>query len=341
MLSIELVNVCKSFGDKNIIKGINLRVEEGELVSLLGPSGCGKSTTLKIISGLLDPEEGDILLNGESVLRVPAEKRGAVIVFQEHLLFPHMTVAENIGFGLRMARVSKNDRLNAVKEMIDLMQLNGLEDKYPNEISGGQSQRAALARALATKPKVLLLDEPFSSLDQRLRESMREFVYEIQRKLGITTILVTHDKEEALMMSDKIAVMFDGSIVQFGTPEEVYNRPKTREVADFFGDNNYIEGTVENNMFKCSLGEFHINCCSSGKVMAMIRPEKIKVSPIGEGKGLKGIINRKRYAGDRVYYSIQKGSTCIKSIGNGEYLFDIGDEVAIDLDFSNATIYLD
>jgi len=341
MLSIELVNVCKSFGDKNIIKGINLRVEEGELVSLLGPSGCGKSTTLKIISGLLDPEEGDILLNGESVLRVPAEKRGAVIVFQEHLLFPHMTVAENIGFGLRMARVSKNDRLNAVKEMIDLMQLNGLEDKYPNEISGGQSQRAALARALATKPKVLLLDEPFSSLDQRLRESMREFVYEIQRKLGITTILVTHDKEEALMMSDKIAVMFDGSIVQFGTPEEVYNRSKTIEVADFFGDNNYIEGTVENNMFKCSLGEFHINCCGSGKVMAMIRPEKIKVSPIGEGKGLKGIINKKRYAGDRVYYSIQTGSTCIKSIGNAEYLFDIGDEVVIDLDFSNATIYLD
>jgi ABC-type Fe3+/spermidine/putrescine transport system ATPase subunit len=339
MLSIELVNICKSFESKNIINDINLKVEEGELVSLLGPSGCGKSTTLKITSGLLNPEEGDILLNGESVLRVSAEKRGAVIVFQEHLLFPHMTVGENIGFGLKMAGVPKSERLKIVKEMVDLVQLNGLENKYPKEISGGQSQRAALARALAIKPKVLLLDEPFSNLDQRLRESMREFVYDIQRKLGITTILVTHDKEEALMMSDKIAVMFDGRIVQVGTPKEVYNWPKTKEVADFFGDNNYIEGIVEDKILKCSLGEFNVNHCSSGKVLAMIRPEDVKVFSKEEGKGIRGVISKKRYAGDRAYYNIQINGISIKSIGDAKYLFDLGDEVLVDIDFSNASFY--
>lgn len=339
MLSIELVNISKSFENKNIINNINLKVEEGELVSLLGPSGCGKSTTLKIISGLLNPEEGDVFLNGESVLRVPAEKRGAVIVFQEHLLFPHMTVAENIGFGLKVAGIPKSERLKVIKEMVDLMQLNGLEDKYPKEISGGQSQRAALARALAIRPKVLLLDEPFSSLDQRLRESMREFVFDIQRKLGITTILVTHDKEEALMLSDKIAVMFEGKIVQFGTPKEVYNWPKTKDVADFFGDNNYIEGNIDNNQLRCSLGEFDINNCISGKVLAMIRSEDVKVSSVKEGKGLKGIINKKRFAGDRAYYNIQIGEINIKSIGDTKYLFDLGDEVLVDIDFSNASFY--
>jgi iron(III) transport system ATP-binding protein len=339
MLSIELVNICKSFEGKYVVKDISLKVEEGALVSLLGPSGCGKSTTLKVISGLLNPDGGDILLNGESVLCVPAEKRGAVIVFQEHLLFPHMTVAENIGFGLKMAGISKIERANVVKEMVDLVQLNGLEDKYPQEISGGQSQRAALARALAIKPKVLLLDEPFSSLDQRLRETMREFVFDIQRKLGITTILVTHDKEEALMMSDKIAVMFDGNIVQFGTPKEVYNWPKTKEVADFFGDNNYIEGSAHHNIFKCDLGEFEINNCCSGNVLAMIRPEDVKISALEKGVGMKGIVHKKRYAGDRAYYSIQMNDISIKSIGDTKYLFDIGDEVLVDIDFSNASFY--
>lgn len=339
MSSIELVNISKSFESKSVIKDINLKVREGELLSLLGPSGCGKSTTLKVISGLLRPEEGDILLNGESVLMVPAEKRGAVIVFQEHLLFPHLTVAENIGFGLKMAGIQKKVRAVKVKEMVDLVQLNGLEAKYPSEISGGQSQRAALARALATEPKVLLLDEPFSSLDQRLRESMREFVYDLQRKLGITTILVTHDKEEALMLSDKIAVMLNGSILQFGTPKEVYNCPETKEVADFFGDNSYIEGTVSNNILTCGLGKFSICGCNSGKVLAMLRPEYVNVSAKSENNGMHGIISKKRYAGDRVYYNIQLGDLSLKSIDSTEYLFELGDEVEVNIDFSNAVFY--
>jgi ABC-type Fe3+/spermidine/putrescine transport system ATPase subunit len=337
MWSIELVNICKAFEDKSVINDINLKIEEGEFVSLLGPSGCGKSTTLKIISGLLEPERGDILLNGASVLNIPVEKRGAVIVFQDFLLFPHMNIEDNIAFGLKMSGVEKNKRISKVKEMIELVQLNGLEKKYPSEISGGQKQRVALARALAISPKVLLLDEPFSSLDQRLREDMRQFVFELQKKLRITTILVTHDKEEALMLSDKIAVMLVGNIVQYGTPDEIYNRPASKEVADFFGDNNYIEGELSGGVFKSKLGDFNINNNVSGKLVAMIRPEGIKI--LDKEDSLRGIVIKKKYAGDRVYYSLLVNDVELKCIGNSKSILSVGDEVSIGIDFSNAVFY--
>ncbi|MCC5910491.1 MAG: ABC transporter ATP-binding protein, partial [Clostridiaceae bacterium] len=202
MSEIVLKGISKTFQDKKILDQIDITIGEGEMISLLGPSGCGKTTTLKIIAGLIDPDEGELLLNNKSVLKIPVEKRGAVIVFQDYLLFPHLTVEGNIEFGLKMAKINKNVRKEKTKEMLALMELEGQGHKYPNELSGGQRQRVALARALAIEPKVLLLDEPFSNLDLRLRETMREFVCRIQKKLNITTVLVTHDKEEALMTSD-------------------------------------------------------------------------------------------------------------------------------------------
>ncbi|MEG1647124.1 MAG: ABC transporter ATP-binding protein, partial [Clostridia bacterium] len=203
-------------------------IKEGEIVSLLGKSGCGKSTTLQIIAGLIQPDSGDILFNQSSVLNVCTQKRNAVIVFQDYLLFPHMTVYENIEFGLKMKGEKKYIRKLKVYKLIELVKLKGFEEEYPSQLSGGQKQRVAIARTLAINPKVLLLDEPFSNLDINLRNEMREFVLDLQKKLKITTILVTHDKEEALMMSDKIAVMIDGSINQFDTPINLYKKPTSK-----------------------------------------------------------------------------------------------------------------
>ena len=205
MSSVKLVNITKSFDEKIVLENINIDIKDGELVSLLGVSGCGKSTTLQLIAGLINPDSGDIIFNDKSVLNIPTGKREAVIVFQDYLLFPHMSVYENIEFGLKMKNINKKTRKDKVNELIKLVKLNGYENKYPSELSGGQKQRVAIARTLAINPKVLLLDEPFSNLDINLRNEMREFVLNLQKKLYITTILVTHDKEEALIMSDKIA----------------------------------------------------------------------------------------------------------------------------------------
>ncbi|OPJ57271.1 ABC transporter ATP-binding protein [Alkalithermobacter paradoxus] len=339
MSRIDLINISKSFDEKTILDNINLSVCEGEMVSLLGPSGCGKSTTLKIISGIIKPEYGDILFNDVSVMNIPVEKRGAIIVFQDYLLFPHMTVEDNIGFGLKMAKVKKSIRKEKVKELLHLVHLNGYEKKYPNELSGGQKQRVAIARALAVDPKVLLLDEPFSNLDIKLRDSMREFVMDIQKRLKITTILVTHDKEEALMMSDKIAVMLDGRIKQFGTPYEVYNYPVSREVADFFGEKNYISGDIKDGLFVSDFGSYELHNQNALNMCAMVRPEDIKVFPREYRSELKGIITKKKFAGDKVYYDILCNNKSIKCSVNSDIQFEINDEVSINIDFGKAIFY--
>ena len=253
MSSVKLVNITKSFDEKIVLEDINIDIKNGELVSLLGVSGCGKSTTLQLIAGLINPDSGDIIFNDKSVLNTPTGKRDAVIVFQDYLLFPHMSVYENIEFGLKMKNINKKIRKDKVKELIKLVKLNGYENKYPSELSGGQKQRVAIARTLAINPKVLLLDEPFSNLDINLRNEMREFVLNLQKKLNITTILVTHDKEEALIMSDKIAVMVNGKIEQFDKPETLYQKPRTKSVANIFGERNYIKGKIENEVFKSNI----------------------------------------------------------------------------------------
>lgn len=339
MASITIKNISKNFQNKNVLQNIDLNINEGEMISLLGPSGCGKTTMLKVIAGLIKPDNGDIFFNGNSVLNISVEKRGAIIVFQEYRLFPHLTVEKNIEFGLKMAKVSKDKRKRKIKEMIDLVKLNGHEKKYPRELSGGQQQRVAVARSLAIEPKVLLLDEPFSNLDTRLRESMREFVSEIQKKLGITTILVTHDKEEALTMSNKIAVMLNGEIRQYGTPQEIYENPSSKSVADFFGEKNYVDGEISDGYFKCSFGKFKTKLNINNKVKAMVRPEEIEILNNKEEKSINGIIKSRKYAGDKIFYTIRSNDKDIKCICSPKRIFDIGEKISFVINFDNIVYF--
>lgn len=331
MSSVKLINLCKSFNKIKVLNNMNLDIKEGEIVSLLGPSGCGKSTTLKLIAGILPPDYGDILLNNESVLDIPIGKRDTVIVFQDYLLFPHMTLYENIEFGLKMKKINKNIRKSKVNELINLVKLKGYENKYPNELSGGQQQRVAIARSLAINPKVLLLDEPFSNLDINLRNEMREFVLGLQKHLKITTVLVTHDKEEALMMSDRIAVMLNGEVKQFDTPDNLYENPKSKEVANIFGEKNYLIGNIRNGEFVNDIISIKLDKYKNiniDNVELMIPKESIILKAINNDVGREGIILRKRYAGDKIYYDVDIDGTVLKASSNNN-LYEINEKVNV------------
>lgn len=331
MSSVKLINLCKSFNKIKVLNNMNLDIKEGEIVSLLGPSGCGKSTTLKLIAGILPPDYGDILLNNESVLDIPIGKRDTVIVFQDYLLFPHMTLYENIEFGLKMKKINKNIRKSKVSELINLVKLKGYENKYPNELSGGQQQRVAIARSLAINPKVLLLDEPFSNLDINLRNEMREFVLGLQKHLKITTVLVTHDKEEALMMSDRIAVMLNGEVKQFDTPDNLYENPKSKEVANIFGEKNYLIGNIRNGEFVNDIISIKLDKYKNiniDNVELMIPKESIILKTINNDVGREGIILRKRYAGDKIYYDVDIDGTVLKASSNNN-LYEINEKVDV------------
>lgn len=331
MSSVKLVNLCKSFNKIKVLNNMNLDIKEGEIVSLLGPSGCGKSTTLKLIAGILHPDCGDILLNNESVLDIPIGKRDTVIVFQDYLLFPHMTLYENIEFGLKMKKINRDIRKNKVNELINLVKLEGYENKYPNELSGGQQQRVAIARSLAINPKVLLLDEPFSNLDINLRNEMREFVLRLQKHLKITTILVTHDKEEALVMSDRIAVMLNGEVKQFDTPDNLYENPKSKEVANIFGEKNYLIGNIRNGEFVNDIISIKLDKYKNiniDNVELMIPRESIILKTINNDVGREGIILKKRYAGDKIYYDVDIDGTVLKVSSNNNS-YEINEKVDV------------
>jgi len=245
MVEIELDGVRKTFADAVALADVSLTVAEGEFFTLVGPSGCGKTTTLRTVAGLSTPTEGTVRFDGEDVSDVPVEERSVGVVFQSYALFPHMTVAENIRYGLRFTDPPRGLTADErVVELLELVDLSGMGDREPDELSGGQQQRVALARALAPAPDVLLLDEPMSALDARLREQLRREIKRIQRELGVTTVYVTHDQEEALAVSDRLAVMHDGSVEQIGTPVEVYEQPATEFVASFVGENNVFSGVV-------------------------------------------------------------------------------------------------
>jgi spermidine/putrescine ABC transporter ATP-binding subunit len=237
---IELVSVSKSFAGLPVVKNLNLQIPRGEFVSILGPSGCGKTTTLNIIAGFNTPSSGDIRVRGKSQTRVAPERRNLGLVFQNYALFPHMTVAENVGFGLRMRGTPKSEIGPSVEAALRSVRLDGLGGRYPKALSGGQQQRVALARAIAPRPTVLLLDEPLSNLDLKLREAMRIELKEIHEQLGMTFVYVTHDQEEAMAMSDRIVVMWQGAIAQQGEPDSIYRNPATRFVADFIGRSNIL-----------------------------------------------------------------------------------------------------
>ncbi|MBL4934286.1 ABC transporter ATP-binding protein [Clostridium sp. YIM B02515] len=349
MKKIELIDISKSFNGQKVLRYINLSVKEGEFLSLLGPSGSGKSTLLKIIAGIHKIEAGDILVDGKSIKEVPINKRGTVIVFQESLLFPHLNLEENIGFGLKMAGVNKKVRTEKVQEIVELLKLQGCEKKYSDELSGGQRQRASIGRALAVNPSLLLLDEPFSSLDITLRQEMRELIRKLHQKLYITTILVTHDKEEAFMLSDRIALLLNGSINQCDTPQRIYERPESLEAADFLGEKNYIEGTIEDSVFNCCLGSFNIgdnyevlgkgSAHYRGEVTAMLHREHIHISKEKLPDSIEGVISSLRYAGDRSYYSITAKDIELKGFTSDTNFSQINSLVSVVLDFSKAVFY--
>ncbi|QQC66339.1 ABC transporter ATP-binding protein [Paraburkholderia ginsengisoli] len=286
MSFLTLDGLGKAYGEFNAVESINLSIERGEFVSLLGPSGCGKTTTLQMVAGFVEPTRGRILLNGVDITRERPEKRGMGIVFQSYALFPHMTVGNNVGFGLDMRNVTRGERAARIAEVLEMVRLTGLDKRYPRELSGGQRQRVAIARALAIRPQVLLLDEPMSNLDAKLREDMHVELRAIQKKLGITTILVTHDQVEAMTMSDRIAVMHGGHIVQTGSPFDAYEKPESVFASGFLGKTNALRGTVERLNERCAevrvgasvMKVPHGGRRFDGDVQLYVRPERVSLT---------------------------------------------------------------
>ena len=285
---IDLIDVNKKFDSEFILKNVNLYIKKNEFVTLLGPSGCGKTTTLRIIGGFEKPTSGDLLFCGKSILNLPPYKRQVNTVFQRYALFPNMNVFENIAFGLKVKKESESKIRDKVKTMLKLVNLSGFEKRNVNFLSGGQQQRIAIARALVNEPEILLLDEPLGALDLKLRKEMQIELKNMQKKLGITFIYVTHDQEEALTMSDKVAVMKNGVIQQIGTPEDIYNEPKNSFVADFIGESNILDGVMLED-FLVEFAGRKFNCVDKGfdlneKVDVVIRPEDINILPENAGQ---------------------------------------------------------
>lgn len=303
---IEIKNVSKTYGDNTVLNNLSLNIRKNEFLTLLGPSGCGKTTTLKILAGFENSDIGKVLFNDEDISALPPYKRQLNTVFQKYALFPHMNVYENIAFGLKIKKVSKNEIDKKVSEMLKLVALEGFEKRSIDSLSGGQQQRVAIARALVNEPKVLLLDEPLGALDLKLRKEMQSELKRIQQRLGITFIFVTHDQEEALTMSDTIVVMNKGIIQQMGSPEDIYNEPANAFVADFIGESNIVDGImledlkVEfcNHVFTCVDKGFN----SNEVVDVVIRPEDIEI--ISPEKGMiTGKVNSVKFKG--VHYEIE------------------------------------
>lgn len=309
---LQLKNINKYFGKNHVIKNVNLNFEKGHFITFLGPSGCGKTTLLRMIAGFYEPDEGEILLNGKNIEKVPPYNRNTAMVFQEYALFPHMNVFDNVSYGLRVKKKPKDEIENRVKQALSLMQLEGMEKRFPNQMSGGQQQRVAVARALVMNPEVLLLDEPLSNLDAKLRENVRVELRQIQQQMGLSTIYVTHDQSEALSMSDAIVVLKDGIVHQVGTPQEIYFEPKTAFVADFIGTTNLISLKAEsgNRVTYGGVSFLSSNPVKEGTdYVASVRPESAGLSKDpAEGKvNLKAAITNTMFLGEKVRYFLRDG----------------------------------
>ncbi len=287
-MSLQLTGLIKTHpgGTLATIRGLDLTVQSGRITALLGPSGAGKTTVMKLIAGLLAPDAGGIELAGRSIVTLPPERRGVVMVFQNPLLFPHLTVAENVGFGLRMRGLPSAQIATRVNAMLDRTRLTGLGPRHPAQLSGGQAQRVALARALVLQPDLLLLDEPLSSLDPTLRDEMRQLILTLQAEMAVTTLVVTHDQTEAVILADQIALLLDGRLAQHATPDEIYRRPATLAVARFFGGVNFLPGVAADGVFQSAIGPLRLPDglpigLTRGPGLLTIRPEAIVLGPLG------------------------------------------------------------
>jgi ABC-type Fe3+/spermidine/putrescine transport system ATPase subunit len=301
--SVALRSLTKAFArDAPAVRDVDLDVAPGSLVSLLGASGCGKTTTLRMIAGLVAPTAGEVLFDGRPVTRVRPEKRPVAMVFQKALLFPHMTIGENVAYGLRLRGVDRAEVRRRVAEMLELVRLPGMQGRRPGELSGGQEQRVSLARALVVEPQVLLLDEPLSALDANLRVEMRDLVRRVQRQVGVTTVFVTHDQEEAVSLSDRIALMHDGAVEQTDPPQAFYERPRSLSVARFFGAANLLTGNVDRGVFRGAIGSLPVGSgLRSGPGVLVVRQEDVEIldgDRPGEGV-LQLVVQRSQYLGTR------------------------------------------
>jgi iron(III) transport system ATP-binding protein len=332
MAFIEIQNLFKRFKDVVAINRIQLEVKKGEMLTLLGPSGCGKTTTLRCIAGLEKPEEGDIVIDGQPMLSqgfVPPSKRGIGMVFQNYAVWPHMKVYNNIVYGLKLEKISRQKIKERAQQVVSLVGLQGLEDRYPSQLSGGQQQRVALARALVSNPKVLLLDEPLSNLDAKLREELRFEIKSLVRRMGITAVYVTHDQAEAMVISDRIVVMESGNVVQIGNPQEIYKKPANRFVADFIGTMNFMSGEVAEVLkdqnavsVRTEFSDKLVCLTPDGKaatpgtkVYASIRPEDVEVfaePPQTAENVYKGKIVHKAYLGNFLFFFVSVNDTMIR-----------------------------
>ncbi|WP_083511869.1 ABC transporter ATP-binding protein [Alicyclobacillus acidiphilus] len=305
-MSIEIQDVVKHFPGSTVgaLNGVTFTVNEGEMIGFLGPSGSGKTTLLRLIAGLDTQTSGHISIRGQRVDRIPPQKRQVGVVFQNYALFKHMTVFDNIAFGLRVQRRKSSEIKKRVMDLLDLVRLTGFEHRYPHQLSGGQAQRVALARALAPEPSVLLLDEPFAAIDTKVRRELRTWVRQIHDEIGITSIFVTHDQEEALEIADRVLVLNQGRVEQFDTPAQVYDSPSSLFVADFVGESNILEGVVVDGIAEIDALQFQVKEYTDGqRVKIVFRPNEIRFGDDLFGPGRVGIITRMTYKGN--YYAVE------------------------------------
>jgi len=349
---IQYQNVTKKYGDTTAVDEINISIKRGELMAIIGPSGSGKTTTLRMLAGFEPPTAGNVSLAGTNLVGVPPHKRDTATVFQDYALFPHMSVGENIAFGLKNRGYDKKSVGDRVSEVLELVDMAGMESRKPTNLSGGQQQRVATARALAPEPKVLLMDEPLGALDKKLRDQIRVDFARLQQELGITTLYVTHNQEEALTMADRIAVMNDGRIEQIGTPTEVYRSPKTEFVSDFIGDTNILDGDVfeVDGRVVLEMNGSEIRLDYDGDLRerptVFVRPEDISIAPAGSGKSadnvLTGVLQHSLFLGGKHRYYVTVDSQEFIVNGSGKRReFDDGDEVVLTWDDENTTVVSD
>jgi iron(III) transport system ATP-binding protein len=356
--NVSLSRLTKRFksldneGEVTAVNGIDLEIKTGELVTILGPSGCGKTTTLRMVAGFEFPTEGSIFIGGKDVAMVPPNKRGISMVFQSYALFPHLNIFENVAYGLRVQKLPKAEIKKRTNDMLELMQLAPMAKRYPNQVSGGQQQRIALARAVVIEPSVLLFDEPLSNLDAKLREYMRDELRKLQKRLGITSLYVTHDQEEAMAISDRIVIMQDGFIRQVGSPRQIYEQPRTRFVANFMGKANFVEAEMLGREGDAAMVKVEgktlklprpgdVPVADGAKAVLVVRPEAVKLARRGSGGAFSGTVSDLTYFGSLARYEVSAfGTTLLVENYNPQAtdLYDQGESLGLDLDLESIRV---